>query len=452
MSYPEAIRYLEGLNNYEKISRYLYKEAFNLGRIQGFLELIANPQASLRCIHVAGSKGKGSICAFLTYILREAGFKTGLYTSPHLADFRERIRILSPEAKGLKASADFEGMISKAKLAQLVSRLKPLIEKYNRISKFGPLTFFEVYTALAFIYFKEEKVDFAVLEAGLGGRLDATNVVLPLVSVVTPISYEHTDKLGRTLKKIAAEKAGFIKGLGSVVVSAAQKKEALEVIRDKCRKEGAELLVAGKDITCRGSAERFTAFSLCADYKNLKIRLCGSHQLENACVALAAIESLRRYNINVGIDSLRRGLYNTLWPGRCEVAARNPLVVLDGAQNAASAQVLKKAIKEKFHFRRLVLIFGVSNDKDIRGIAQELSALAATVILTKSVNPRAAEPAALRKYFLGRGTGRGKGKAIHITGSVKEAKDLALRLAYKEDLILVTGSLFVVGEFRNAKK
>jgi len=446
MSYLEAVQYLEGLGNYEIISHYPYQKVFQLERIQGFLELIANPQASLRCIHVAGSKGKGSTCAFLTYILREAGFKTGLYTSPHLADFRERIRILLPKAPGSKTSLDFEGMIPEVKLAKLVGRLKPKIEKYNRASKFGPLTFFEVYTALAFLYFQGEGVDFAVLETGLGGRLDATNVVTALVSVITPISYEHTDKLGRTLKKIAAEKAGIIKGPGAVVISAAQKKEALEAIRNKCKKEGAELFVAGKDITCRGSAERFTARGLCADYKNLKIRLCGSHQLENACVALAAIESLRRHGIKVNIDSLRRGLYNTLWPGRCEVAARNPLVVLDGAQNAASAQVLKKAIQEKFHYRQLVLIFGVSNDKDIQGIAQELSALAAAVILTKSANPRAAEPLALKKYF------PGKGRAVYITGSVSEAKDLALRLAGKEDLILITGSLFVVGEFRNAKK
>ncbi|MDD5027141.1 MAG: Mur ligase family protein, partial [Candidatus Omnitrophica bacterium] len=297
MSYPEAIRYLESLSNYEIISQYPYQEVFKLERIQAFLGLIANPESSLRCIHVAGSKGKGSTCAFLTYILREAGFRTGLYTSPHLADFRERIRILLPGPKSLKSHTEFEGMISRARLAQLVSRLKPFIEKYNRTSKFGPLTFFEVYTVLAFLYFQEEKVDFAVLETGLGGRLDATNVVTPLVSVITPISYEHTDKLGRTLKKIAAEKAGIIKGRNSVVISAVQKKEALAVIRDKCRKKGAELFVTGKNITFRGSAKRFTVRGLYADYNDLKIRLCGSHQLENACIALAAIESLRRHNI-----------------------------------------------------------------------------------------------------------------------------------------------------------
>ena len=165
--------------------------------------------------------------------------------------------------------------------------------------------------------------------------------------------------------------------------------------------------------------------------------------MTNATVALAAIESLRQHNINVNIDSVRRGLYNTLWSGRCEVVAYNPLVVLDGAQNAASAQVLKKAIKENFHYRRLVLILGVSNDKDIRGIADELNVLADAVILTKADNPRATDPAMLRKYFLG--------KEAHITNSVKEARDLALRIANAEDLILVTGSLFVVGEFKNDK-
>ncbi|MDD5196685.1 MAG: folylpolyglutamate synthase/dihydrofolate synthase family protein [Candidatus Omnitrophota bacterium] len=446
MSYPEVIRYLESLSNYEIISRYPYQKAFQLGRIQGFLDLIANPESSLKCIHVAGSKGKGSTCAFLTYILREAGFKTGLYTSPHLADFRERIRILLPKPQSLKSSVDFEGMIPKAKLASLVNRLKPVIEKYNRTSKLGPLTFFEIYTALAFLYFQEEKVDFAVLETGLGGRLDATNVVVPLVSVITPVSYEHTDKLGRTLKKIASEKAGIIKNRKSAVISAAQKREALAVIRNKCKKLGAKLLVVGKDITYRGFAKRFMVRALYTDYRGLKIKLCGSHQVENACVALAAIEALRRHNIKVNIASLKGGLYNTLWPGRCEVVAKNPLVVLDGAQNAASSRVLKKAIKESFRYRRLILIFGVSNDKDIRGMADELGALADAVILTKSINPRAVEPATLKKYF------PVKGKTVYITSSVREAKKLALRLAHKEDLILVTGSLFVVGESRNDKK
>ena len=425
MSYPETLRYLETFVNYEKLSSYPYQEALNLKRVQDFLDLIQNPERSLRFIHVAGTKGKGSTCAFIAYILREAGFKIGLYTSPHLEDFRERIRILSPGIASSRSALlamtdDFEGMIPKRKLAGLVDKLKPAIEKYNRISASGALSFFEACTILALVYFKGEKIDFAVLETGLGGRLDATNVVTPLVSVVTPISYEHMDKLGRTLKKIASEKAGIIKS-NSIVICAPQKKEALEVIKNKCKKEGAKLI----KVTNSG---------------RLRIRLIGAHQLMNAAVASTAVNALKEYGIKVGIDSVRKGLYNTLWPGRCEIMARKPLVVLDGAQNAASAAVLKKAVKEKFRYSRLILILGASNDKDIKGIAGELCDLADKVILTRADNPRAADPDILAGYF--------RKKDKYITESVVKAMALAGKLAKKEDLILITGSLFVVGEAR----
>ena len=441
MSYLEAVRYLGSLVNYEKFSTYPYTEALNLKRARGFLDSIHNPQAPLRCIHVAGTKGKGSTSAFIAYILRESGFKAGLYTSPHLADFRERIRILSPGNRNQKIKADFEGMIPRLKLAGLVNRLKSAIEKYNRASIYGPLTFFEAYTALAFVYFNQEKVDFAVLETGLGGRLDATNVVKPKVCVITPISYEHTDKLGYTLKEIASEKAGIIKK-GSVVISAPQAKEAMAIIRNKCKKEKAELLVVGKDIKYSGTEERFRVSTPAAEYKNLKITLHGAHQVMNAACALAAVEAMAAYGVKAGIDSITKGLYNTLWPGRCEVIAREPLIVLDGAQNAASAGVLKEAVKAKFRYRRLILMLGVSNDKDIKGIAGELYDLADTVILTKAKSLRAADPANLAGYF--------NKKNQYITHNVAEAKMLAKELAKKEDLILITGSLFVVGEARES--
>jgi dihydrofolate synthase/folylpolyglutamate synthase len=317
---------------------------------------------------------------------------------------------------------DFEGMISKARLSALVSRLKPAIEKYNRASVCGKLSFFEIATVIALVYFKEEKVDFAVLETGLGGRLDATNIVAPKVCVITPISYEHMDKLGRTLKKIALEKAGIIKS-NSIVISAPQEIEALEVIRNKCREKGAKLITV-------------------INPGRSKIRLIGAHQLMNAAVAQAAVNALKEYDINVGVDSVRKGLYNPFWPGRCEVAGRTPFIVLDGAQNAASAAVLKKAIKENFHYKRLILILGVSSDKDIKGIAGEFYNLADKVILTKANNSRAANPGILAGYF--------RGKDKYITDSVAKAIRLAKRLAKKDDLMLVTGSLFVVGEARKA--
>ncbi|MCX5702895.1 MAG: hypothetical protein NT066_00115, partial [Candidatus Omnitrophica bacterium] len=211
MTYLEVTKYLESFINYEQIPAYPYRESLRLERIRNFLDTIGNPQKSLQCIHIAGTKGKGSTCAFAAYILRQAGYRVGLYTSPHLASFRERIRILDDQLALPSSGQDFEGMISEKELTQLVERLKPEIEEYNKNSKYGPLSFFEAYTSLALVYFKEKKIDFAVLETGLGGRLDATNVVNPYVCAITPLSYEHTQKLGNSLREIATEKAGIIK-------------------------------------------------------------------------------------------------------------------------------------------------------------------------------------------------------------------------------------------------
>jgi dihydrofolate synthase/folylpolyglutamate synthase len=438
MTYPETVQYLESFINYEKIPAYPYRESLKLERIKNFLAAIDNPQDSLRCLHIAGTKGKGSTCAFLAHILSEAGFRVGLYTSPHLSDFRERIRVLSPR---LKVKEDFAGMISKEELRDLIGKLKPAIENYNESSEYGPLSFFEVYTAAAFIHFKEQKVDFAVLETGLGGRLDATNAVSPLVCAITPISYEHTDKLGNRLSEIAGEKAGIIKSQNSIVISAPQEKEAIKIIRNRCKKIGVKLYEVAKDVTYRRTNNGFEVKGLFANYSNLKIRLLGEHQFINASLAIGVIEALRYYNIRVGSGYIRRGLYGTVWPGRCEVVSRSPLVVLDGAQNIASAGVLKNTIKENFKYKKLILILGISNDKDVKGICGQFYDLADTVILTQADNPRASTPESLAEYFAG--------KEAHITDNVREAKELAWRLAKKEDLILVTGSLFVVGEFRN---
>lgn len=480
MTYPEALRYLESFINYEKIVTWPYRQSLKLKRIQDFLSTINNPQDSLRCIHIAGTKGKGSTCAFIAYTLKEAGYKVGLYTSPHLSEFRERIRILShqvtPGLSGFKLrfksartgkspshqeKKDFEGMITSKDLATLASRLRPAIDKYNKGSQYGALSFFEVYTALAFEYFKEKKADFVVLETGLGGRLDATNVVEPLVCAITPISLEHTQKLGKTLREIAKEKAGIIKSHQDitsprhqvVVISAPQERQAQDVIRQRCKELGAELYEVGKDIIFKETRRGFIIDGIFGSYPDLKINLLGRHQLINATVAVGVIEALKFYDINVGITSIRRGLYNTLWPGRCEVIAKNPWIVLDGAQNVASARVLRQAVKENFYsdgrsasngkHKRLILVLGISKDKDIGGVCGELSDIADTVVLTRANNLRAHPPESLAGYF--------KDKPIYITQSVKEAKELAKRFAVKQDLILVTGSLFVVGEFRDGR-
>ena len=451
MTYLETIQYLESFINYEEIPVYPYKESLKLERLKNFLATINNPQDSLKCLHIAGTKGKGSTCVFVSYMLRQAGYKVGLYTSPHLLDFRERIRILTPNSKLQTPNSEYEGMISKGNVTKLIERLKPLVQNYNENSEYGPLSFFEVYTSLAFVYFKEKKVDFTVLETGLGGRLDATNVVNPLVAAITPISYEHTQKLGNTLKEIATEKAGIIKNKELVVISAPQEEEAGQVIRTRCFEVGSRLYEVNKDIFCDIKKAGFGVRGIFGKYPNLKIRLPGKHQLINATVAVGVIEALRFHNINVGIDAIRDGLYNTTWPGRCEVVSSNPLIVLDGAQNIASMRALKETIKENFFaegesakggkYNRLILVLGISSDKDLKGICNEIYDLADEIILTKADNPRATEPEALVKYFYG--------KEVYITDNTQEAKAQALRLAKKEDLILVCGSLFVVGEFRN---
>jgi len=440
--YLRAVKYLESFVNYEKLDQYSYKKSLGLQRIKDFLQFIGNPQEEFKVIHIAGSKGKGSTCAFTAYILRQAGFSVGLYTSPHLSDFRERIRILKPAQANPRLP--FEGVISKKYLIGLVDFLKPVIKGFEKLAIHNDkLSFFEVYTALAFLYFKEKKVDFAVVETGMGGRLDATNVVKSLVCAITPISYEHTRYLGKTLSQIAGEKAGIIKQM-SPVISSIQEKEAGRVIQNKAASSQAKLFTVGKDIKYFTKGRFFSIKGISGNYNNLRINLLGRHQLINAAISVGIVEALGLYGFKVSVDCIRKGLYNTLWPGRLEVLCRKPYIVLDGAQNAASATVLKSAVESIFKYRKLILVFGVSNDKDIKGIVSQLLPLAHEIILTRADNPRAATPEHLREYFSAGERG------IFITAGVKEAKTLALKIAGAGDLILVTGSLFVVGEFRDA--
>jgi dihydrofolate synthase / folylpolyglutamate synthase len=247
------------------------------------------------------------------------------------------------------------------------------------------------------------------------------------VQVITPISYEHTDKFGSTLAKIASQKAGIIKNNATIVISSPQEKEALRIIQSKCQAVGAKLCVVGKDIKI----------------PSFKINLIGRHQLANATAASIAVKALSNYGFKISPKAVREGIKNTRWPGRCEVLQKHPLIILDGAQNLASALVLKAAIKEKFKYKKLILVLGICADKDIPGICGTLDSLADQVILTKAQTPRAADPKKLAVYFK---------RKIYATQSVKEAGFLAQKLAHKEDLVLVTGSLFVVGELRKCLK
>lgn len=425
MTYPDAIRFFDSFINYEKQDGYDYRRSFDLERVRNVASLLGYPHKAAPSIHVAGTKGKGSTAAIISAILRSAGYRVGLYTSPHLISFRERIRV-------------DDALITEDDIGRLANAVK------DAASRVPGLSYFEVITALAWLYFKERRVDYAVYEVGLGGRLDATNIVDPLVSVITPISYEHTDKLGPTLAKIAFEKAGIIKE-GVPVVSGPQEKEAGDEIRRIAHERKAPLTVVGRDIgytqiRANEAGEVFDVAGQGGRYRHLEMRLLGAHQVANAATAIAAVETLARHGIVIPESAIRGGVASARWEGRLEIAGRRPYVILDGAQNRASAKALAGAIRRIFRYMKLILILGVSKDKDLPGILEELLPVADAVIVTKADMPgRAMEPERI-------GDAIGKRAAVSVARSVADALAQARAMAAPEDLIVVTGSLFVVGE------
>jgi dihydrofolate synthase/folylpolyglutamate synthase len=426
MDYKDALQYLDSFINYEKVPFFDYKESLKLERMRYLAGMLGNPQDGLRCIHITGTKGKGSTSAMVASILKEAGFRVGLYTSPHLVSFRERIRV-------------GDELIGEEELSSLVEHIKAATNTVDKNSDEFP-TFFEVYTAIAFLYFAQKKTDFCVLEVGMGGRLDATNIIeKPLCCGITQISYEHTHKLGSTLSEIAREKAGIIKK-GALTVSSEQAPEAAERIRTACREKNSRLFEVGADINFKKEDKQiFSMKGIFGDYPFMETGLMGDHQFMNAATAVGLVESLRFHDIIITPDAIRTGLKNVSWPGRLQVLKRSPYLVLDGAQNRASANALAKAVKEYFEYDKLILVLGISRDKDIKGICEELGAVADRIILTRANLPRAEEPGVLKKFF----------SEAAITGSVRQAVDLAERVAGPQDLILATGSFFVLGEVLN---
>src|SRR4030042_6640991 len=322
-------------------------------------QLFGTPHESFPSIHITGTKGKGSIASFISNILREAGFTVGLYTSPHLLSPRERIRINNE-------------MISESDFAFYAGEIKRKLESENL--NFSP-TFFEIYTMLAFNYFKAKKIDYGVIEVGLGGRLDATNIINPLVSVISPISYDHTQTLGDTLEKIAVEKCGIVKK-DCVCLSAPQERDVLEVIRERCGSLGVELVLLGKDIRFKelchdAEKEIFDIQGLHARYEHCVSRLIGHHQILNAACAVGTAESLKKMGLGISEENIKRGIEKQENPGRGEIIAKRPYIVLDGAQNIASAGALESTIKRNFKYERLVLVLGISKDKDIKGVCEK---------------------------------------------------------------------------------
>jgi dihydrofolate synthase/folylpolyglutamate synthase len=432
LTYKDALDYIYSFTDYEKKSSYLYgPEHFDLAREERLLAWLDNPHQRFKSIHIAGTKGKGSVAAMSESILRAAGYRTGLYTSPHLHTFRERIQVGGQ-------------LIPEEAVASLTERLQPLVSRIEGI------TTFEIITALGFLYFVEQGVEVAVLEVGMGGRLDATNVVNPLVATITSLSYDHTHILGATLPLIAREKAGIIKH-EALVVSAPQAPEAMAVIEEVCREKEAKLTVVGRDWTWEAEEAnleeqrfRVTSHESRITEHGFWIPLLGRHQLDNATIVVAAMEKLRQQGISVSEASVREGLRRVRWPGRLEILGRRPCVVVDCAHNADSAGKLKAALEELFTYRRLILIFGASSDKDIEGMMRELFPLAHQIIIAQAQHPRAADAGALRERCLA------FEREVVVSGSVAEALSLALKTAGPQDLICATGSVFVVAEAREA--
>ena len=415
MTYQSSITYLYGLQK--------FGIKFGLRKVSKLLARLGNPQEGLPCIHIAGTNGKGSTAAFISSILSKAGYRVGLYTSPHLISFTERIKINNRE-------------ISKSDVIRLTSLLK------NKSNDKDNITYFEIVTAMALLYFKEKKVDLSILEVGMGGRLDATNIVTPLLSVITNISKEHEFYLGNSLLKIANEKAGIIKK-NSVLITGATQPKVLSLFKKRCRTKKTRYYQFGKDISYKlANHNYFHYYGLRNSLEGLNVGLLGEHQIKNAAIALASVEILRGKRYHIEDNAIYQGLSNVHWPGRLEVLKKSPIVVIDGAHNPAAMKNLKKVLFTEFNFRKLILVIGIMEDKDIRAMFKQIAPFAHKVILCEPNMDRAASTKIIAKRL------QEWNVKYHQIKDVKEAVIYALSIANPKDLICVTGSLFTVGEAR----
>lgn len=426
--YQEALDYIYSFVDYSLTKNLRYSpEKFNLSRMTHFLELIGDPQKDYATIHVAGTKGKGSICAMIASILSHSGYKTGFYSSPHMTDFNERIRIGNH-------------LIPHEEIAAYVDDLKPFIGQVDQI------TTFEITTALAFKYFSDQKVDFAVIEVGLGGRFDATNVVTPKVSIISAISFDHTKILGNTLPKIAFEKAGIIKNNIPVIVSK-QKSSAMKMIQSIALERNAPLVDANGSFRVISGQKTLEhqEFMIKDDSSStgwVKLPLIGSHQLDNARTAYAVIDKLRDQGVKISAAAVKHGFEQVDWPGRLEILQKNPLVIIDGAHNPDSFRNLAKTIKDYLPERKVIFVLGVSEDKNIRAMLRIIKPVIDTLVITKSTHPRAMETEKIQ----------GLAKIIGISSmcveKIEDARKIAERLSNENSVIIVSGSIFIAGAFR----
>jgi dihydrofolate synthase/folylpolyglutamate synthase len=436
-TYQQALDYLYSFIDYESMPRPRDAEHYDLRRMDELLERLGNPHLKARTVHIAGTKGKGSVAAMIASVLTNSGYRTGLYTSPHLHTFNERVRV------------DGE-LITDEEITALVKKLKPEEQAVNERATYGKLTTFELITVLGFMYFDLKKVDFQVIEVGLGGRLDATNVVRPEVSVITTIGFDHMEVLGNTITEIAAEKAGIIKRDG-IVVSSSQVDEAEKVIASVCREKNAELIKVGSDVTFRGNEydvdyQNFLVNGRLDRYE-LTIPLIGDHQLINATTAVATLEVLAEKGFAITKESMRNGMSKVNWPGRLQLLSTKPLLVVDGAHTPESVRRMRESLEKYFTFDKAIVIIGSSSDKDISGIVEELTPLFSKAVITRSIHPRSMSADTIVKEF------RRRGVQAVVVEDFSEALPTALSMAGENDLICATGSLFIVaGVIEEAEK
>jgi dihydrofolate synthase / folylpolyglutamate synthase len=425
--------------NYEAAMEYIQNTAkfgSNLGldRTIKILELLGNPQDKIKCIHVAGTNGKGSTTAMITQILRSAGYKTGMYTSPFLEEFEERIQV--------------DGMnIGKDDLAETVTEVANAVEKVISLGYDHP-TEFEIITCAMFKYFCNVNVDYAVVEVGLGGRLDSTNVITPVLSIITSISLDHTGVLGNTLNEIAGEKAGIIKK-GIPVVSYPQEKEAEKVVEDVCSALGCELVIvepdSGEFLETVGFAQKIRVKTEKAIYE-IELSLLGKHQIMNCAVAVNAAEKLQELGADISRDNILNALAKVKWIGRLEVLGENPLVVIDGAHNIEGIKLISESLKTYFRYDKLILIIGILRDKQVEEMIGMITPLAQRVIAVTPNSGRAESAAELNEVIVQ------FNRNSEACDDYSEAYEKALGYAGMDDLVLVCGSLYMIGDMRKIIK
>jgi len=432
-TFSSAVKYLLNQTDFERMRVVQYdEETFKLGRMRDLLDALGNPQDAVSMIHVAGTVGKGSTVAMLSSMLRGNGYTVGEYTSPHLETIRERVVVNN-------AMVEEDAFI--ALLGEVVSAAES--------KKLEP-TFFELMTAIAFKYFADEAVDLAIIETGLGGRLDSTNVIHPIMTLVTEIDLDHTHILGNTLEEIAKEKAGIFKK-GVPALSAAQTPEVAEVLKGCAEKTQTSVKVIGDDIEFSarfgGGSDGKQHTRICliteeTNYMHIPVPLEGEHQAKNCALALAAVNQLATMNYSIDELSTYDSLAKTEVEGRMEMICHRPRILVDGAHNPSSLTTLMKAVGAHIPYDSMVCIFGCCQDKDVEGMLHRVGLGADKIIITKAKdNQRAASPKILQKTFAEQ-----SGKMTQIADTLEEALEIAAQAASRDDLICVTGSFYLVGE------